>query len=193
MITIEGADKLGKTHLAHAIIKEANSRGMFPAIYGHFSKLPKTWRAPEDYTRFVVPWVVMDRFHMSDVIYRQIDGEPTTLTPEACRQVEYCLAANGHVSVVLVSNKDEWLDKQWRSSGCRPEMYSQEHVMKVNRAYCDLALADGRSKAGHKLRIDWLMIVDNLTGFASEESDKISAIVDCWHDRLLLAGKEARC
>jgi thymidylate kinase len=191
MITIEGADKLGKTHLAHAIIKEANSRGMFPAIYGHFSKLPKTWDAMEDYPRFIAPWVVMDRFYMSDVVYRQIDGEPTTLDPETCRRLERCLLDYGHVSIVLVSDSNWWLERQWAKSD-RPELYSCEHVLKVNQAYCDLVASGGRSMAGHQMRIDYVFTVDALRGYASDEREKIIRIVDTWHGRLLSCGWKPR-
>lgn len=193
MLIIEGSDKLGKTTLAHAIVKEANSRRKYPALYGHFTKLPDTWDAESDYRRYVSPWTVMDRFHMSDPVYRAMDRGRTSMTQKAYKEIDQMVKKLGGFTVLMTCPEDE-LRRRWKETESRDEMYDVDKAVTVNALYG--LVMSGEGGVGE----DGRLTMQDRTAYKPEfritwqapkwpRVEKLAVeIVDRWHESLYSAG-----
>ena len=103
MLVVEGSDGVGKTVFCHALLKELESRG--PWIYSHFGLLPITWRYPSSYFPHMSKYLVQDRFHMSEIVYRKARGEPQELSSFAYSIVDAKLCLLGGLTVILVADE----------------------------------------------------------------------------------------
>lgn len=145
MLILEGADLTGKTTYAGTLIKHLNSLG-WPHIYQHLSRPPKCWnkQAMENYRRIMSPYIVQDRFAMSGVVYRAMDGEPCDINSS---QYSY-LTRQRHIFTVIITCEPLLLEQRWErlvhNDGGRVEMYGLRQVLKVNEMYRELVLSGGR-------------------------------------------------
>ena len=132
MLILEGADLVGKTTLAHKLIAEMNQRG-WPHVYRHLSKLPDAWRAQatSNYSRLASPYIVQDRFHVSEPVYAWIRGEKPMMTPQSYSDVEAVLRIDAKFTVIIVADAS-LIERRYIAER---EMYSLEKVLKVNALY----------------------------------------------------------
>lgn len=139
MLILEGADLVGKTTLAHKLIAEMNQRG-WPHVYRHLSKLPDAWRAQatSNYARLMSPYIVQDRFHVSEPVYAWIRGEKPLMTQQNYSDVEACLRVMGGFKVVIVA-EPALIERRYVAER---EMYPLEKVLEVNALY-QIILATG--------------------------------------------------
>lgn len=136
MLIIEGCDQAGKTTLARECVKELVRRGL-PMMYGHLDKPPQSWDKYWSYRELVCRHVVMDRFHMSHLAYRAVDREPHDLTPLKYAMVDAEITLKGGLVVVLLPT-NTFISRRFETKN-RDEMYSHEHVLKVNEVFHDIA------------------------------------------------------
>lgn len=122
MLIIEGADLMGKTTLAHALLKELTTH-----IYCHFTRLPKDFDYYGMYIDRMSPFIVQDRFHMSEIVYATVRGEEPNITPLQYRLLDAHALMNGAFTVVLYSD-DDLIRSRWREG----EMYTLDRVIAAN-------------------------------------------------------------
>lgn len=101
MLIIEGTDGIGKTTLCRELLHRLYNHG--PWVYRHFTKLPESWRYPYDYLAHISRFVVQDRFHLSEVTYREARGEPARLTPWDIRWINASLELVGAFTVIFTA------------------------------------------------------------------------------------------
>lgn len=103
MLIIEGADRVGKTTLCHKLIERLAPTG--PWMYRHFGPLPESWMHPWDYFPHMSRYVVQDRFHLSEWVYRRAEGQANPdLTSEKYRLIDAQLRLLGSVTVVITAS-----------------------------------------------------------------------------------------
>lgn len=144
---------VGKTTLCQALVKYLNAHG-WPHVYRHLSRLPACWSYDTvgNYQRLMSPYIVQDRFHMSEPPYAMIRHESAMLGPTGYAQVDKLLT--GFESyIILITADEELIKSRWRDG----EMYDIERVLTVNRLYGEIAEADGGGWCGYRMRYDlWL-------------------------------------
>lgn len=133
MLIIEGPDLVGKTTLAHKIVKQMQALHDRPTVYQHFSRLPKSWDHYRHYIPYITPRTVMDRFIISELVYGKVCRNTQSIDAETLRLLEARLAMVGSMTIVITSTPD-FLARQWRDRK-REEMYELEHVIAVNEEY----------------------------------------------------------
>ncbi len=106
MLIIEGPDNIGKTTLCHKLVRFLGEVG--PWQYRHSKKPPETWDYPESYFEHMSRFMVMDRFHMSEIVYSHARGDKHQLQPWAYKLIDAMLRQFGGFTVVL-SSTDESL------------------------------------------------------------------------------------
>ncbi len=141
MLIIEGPDLVGKTTLAHKAIRLLNDAN-FPHVYHHLSRLPKAWKrdAAMNYRRLATPYVVQDRFHMSDPLYAELRGEPPVLSPSEYHELDGFLHFMGVYQLTIVA--DEELIVERYEKHAQREMYRLEDVLRVNKLYINALRAE---------------------------------------------------
>lgn len=102
MLIVEGTDGIGKTTFCHKLVKRLQKQG--PWIYSHFTKLPKIWSFPDSYKPHVRRFIVQDRFHMSEIVYRLARQESRMLSEEAYRQIDAWCGLVGVYTVILTAD-----------------------------------------------------------------------------------------
>lgn len=132
MFIIEGSDCVGKTTLAHKIVKSLNDLG-WPHVYQHMTKLPACWGndAMCNYRRLMNPYVVMDRFHMSESLYAQAREDQPFLTSSMYAQLDRELL-NFSVYVLVISAPSHRIKERYEP---QREMYDLDKVFAVNDDY----------------------------------------------------------
>lgn len=145
MIIIDGPDLVGKSSLCKKLI---NSPQLMHGGYtlAHLSRLPDSFDRFWSYTQRAIPTTVQDRFHMSEVMYAMMRGEPTVLTPEKYRLVDGMLRLRGALHVLVVmedSDVGQAILRERYSQLREREMYREQQVLLVNTLFCNVADRDG--------------------------------------------------
>lgn len=153
MLIIEGCDLAGKTTLARECVKVLSGQHELPMMYGHLDKPPQRWDKYWDYRSLVCRHTVMDRFHMSHIAYRAVDGEPHDLTPLTYAMVDAEITLQGGM-VVLVLPIHATLRERWERKN-RDEMYGLEHVVRVNDVFWNMS--GGKFGENYKMKVDKLV------------------------------------
>lgn len=135
MLIVEGADCLGKTTLCKRLIQDLHTIGI-PATYSHLGKLPECWNYPASYKRLIRPCVVQDRFHMSEVAYREARGEDPRLTPWGYQLIDGWLRAVGAVIVVVLAH-DFVMHSRWHSNTL-PQSHTYKQVHAANAKFWEM-------------------------------------------------------
>jgi thymidylate kinase len=143
MIIVEGADLVGKTNLCRRLVTHLNELG-WPHVYQHLSRLPPCWRqeAVSNYARIASPYVVQDRFHMSEPIYSAAREEKPMINPSLYRQVDATLYGYG-VYVIVVVADPRLIRVRYAAKGERPEMYPLDRILEVNDQYTAMIKSGG--------------------------------------------------
>jgi len=148
MLILEGPDLIGKTTLAQRLLKDTRltSSGY---VYGHLGLLPDGWELTQ-YLNLAQTWLVQDRFHLSEIVYRAMDGGETLFTPELFRLLEGALRLYGAFTVVITAEEDV-LHNRW---GQRPEeLISLTQIKRLNRLYLDV-MTDGGEMGPWRADVD---------------------------------------
>lgn len=127
MLILEGADGVGKSTLAKKLVKRLER---FRAIYAHFTRLPDSFHRVWGYVDRMSPWVVQDRFHMSELAYAYACGRWSSLTPEWYRVVDAYLRKIGVVTVVIEASP-ELVRSRWDAS----QMFDIDTTARAALAY----------------------------------------------------------
>jgi len=119
MIVIEGPDHAGKTKFAQTLVKKLNmaSCGHF---YGHLSYWPSPSKSKEFESilaQMVSPRLVLDRFHISEVVYSETYGRTCRITEQGMRKLDACLALNVGRVIVITAAEDVLLQRQAEGKG----------------------------------------------------------------------------
>jgi len=161
MIVLEGCDMAGKSTLAQALFEliPAYTHGKAAPMVRHFTKPPKDFDKYWGYHNCVQRDVILDRFHMSQLVYRRVSSENHTLTPFKYDLVDAAITRVGGIVVVLCPPDDIIVDRWSKMTDGRKEMYSLDFVLKVNCVYQHLvkAGADGTfidGQGAYKPKID---------------------------------------
>lgn len=155
MLIVEGPDCVGKTTLCHRLLSALNAQpGTSRWRYQHFGSLPKDFTTLLDYSDAMAPYVVSDRFHLSEAIYSVAYGRPTFMTRELFWAIENYIQSNfGYTRVFIVAHTDEVLTRceRIKVDGARNKFAEPEPPTTVNkivnalfRWYCSVGLPDER-------------------------------------------------
>lgn len=150
MLIIEGADLVGKTTLAKALLKRAelDDRGY---IYGHMGVLPSGFSA-EQYIDLAQPWLVQDRFHMSQIVYRFIENQPDHfLTPDVYRMIDGALRMFGTFTIIMTASL-ELLAQRYEERG--DGLYNLTNINLANACFRDLATHHPFGLSCYKVDVD---------------------------------------
>jgi len=104
MLIIEGPDGAGKTTFARRLLERLPEH-----VYGHFGPLPSKWDYWRSYLPFIARNVVMDRFHLSEIVYREAHDEPQNLDPFAYKLLDAKVRLVGGYTVVIYGMSVEHL------------------------------------------------------------------------------------
>jgi len=137
MIVIEGPDLAGKSTLAEALFKRVVANGHRHPMVRHFTKVQPHFDKYWGYQSCVARDVIMDRFHMSHVVYRHAEDVEHELTPLRYELVDAEVSRVGGI-VVLLAPAPELIVKRWEALR-RDEMYPLDHVLKVATHFTELA------------------------------------------------------
>ena len=134
MIIVEGSDLVGKTTLCKVLCAKLNELG-WPHVYQHLSRLPASWAADPvaNYRRLASPYVVRDRFHMSEPLYAATRGEHPMISPRGYEQVDRSLAA--YCAFTIVVTADPELIRARYEARRQLEMYALDTILQVNESY----------------------------------------------------------
>lgn len=158
-LVFEGGDLVGKSTMVKATCAALNAAGM-PHIPQHMSRLPACWNHYEDYVSRLTAFTVWDRFHMGEVVYRAHDDRKSGMTPTHYSLIDAALTALGGFVVVVIAT-----DKVIRSRHASrdDDMYSLDHILKVNESY--RLIADRREFESrgmmYRPRVDAVIAVDD--------------------------------
>lgn len=183
MIVIEGPDLAGKSTLCEELFKRIPQvTGRAPMVR-HFTKPPDQFDRYWGYAACVQRDVILDRFHMSQVAYRTMDGERTELTPFKYELVDATVSQAGGIVVVLCPSA-KVIEHRWHAMpSTRQEMYSLGQVLRVRDVFRDIcAKRHLMTRAGEfKFKVDiW---VEN----DAYSVDKIARLViDEWWNRQMM-------
>jgi thymidylate kinase len=173
---IDGSDCTGKTTLAKRCVELLNARG-FPHVYHHLSRLPRCWerQAPMNYERLISPWVVQDRFHVSNPVYAAVEPRKPEITQAEYALVEATLRLRG-AYVVIVTAEPALIERRFVAER---EMYSLRQVLQVNEWFRSIAVTGDFH--GFETHADQVIHCDE-----SDEwpSDKAEEIVESYLGRL---------
>ena len=139
MLIIEGPDLVGKTTLAHKLIERIPTH-----MYSWLNRPAFRHDRFVHYLRRASPWVVQDRFHMSEVLYALMrrDSE-LLLTPEKYKMIEAWLRVNCGMFTVILWDSKGIPESRFREE----EMYNLDQVNQVNELF-------GKTDLPHALRFD---------------------------------------
>lgn len=128
MLIIEGADLVGKTTLAHKLVKELDGH-----VYKHFSRLPESFDYFWGYVENAVTHSVQDRFHMSEVPYALCRGEePRVRNYEMLSAYLRCHCC---AFTVVLYAEDRLIEERYVAER---EMYDLSQVLSANRWFYDV-------------------------------------------------------
>lgn len=131
MIIIEGGDMVGKTRVCEELGRQHELSSYW---YRHQTKPPPGTDFFGCYVDMAMRCGIFDRFHMSEVAYATIRGEDPGVTPFKYWLVDGHLRSLGAFTVVLVSD-DELMRQRLQQLQDREEMYDEQQIMDVNRAF----------------------------------------------------------
>lgn len=201
MLIIEGTDLVGKTTLAELLVKRLSTREDMrlsvsgPYQYAWFDKLPPTWDYFFSYLPAMRRFVVQDRFHMSEIVYREARGEPAKLYPETYRMLDGKLRLLGAFTVVVTADPDIIRN----NFGTREEMHGLDVILRANELFLEIVEGDGCAGwtfEAHDPDVDVHYHACVQNGFPSSNEKLVEEIIDKYTTRQrilnkLLASKES--
>lgn len=170
MLILEGADLVGKTTLAKKLLEHPwlKSAGY---TYRHLSRLPPTFQRYGGHCMLAARRVVHDRFHMSDIVYRQVCNEDQYFTPETYRLVDGFLRGFGSLTVVIVCEDNDLIKSRLRDG----EMYKPEQILHANHLYGQLL---GQNKPYENWQADYDYVIWTNKTKPYPDDDDVRIIVE---------------
>ena len=129
MLIIEGADHLGKTTAAKAIVQMAAEDGKYPIRYCHMSRPNKAFDFFNDYTDMMSRYAVQDRFHLGFLVWHE-----GVMTPARLAIIEGRLAALGSITLIFYTSDEDWYRARLESQE-KAEMFPIDKIIEANRKY----------------------------------------------------------
>ncbi len=139
MLIVEGTDLVGKTTLCHALTAELAKD--WPCTYAWFGRLPETWNYYWCYLLRMSRWVIQDRFHMSEIVYRKARDEHQRLYPQTYRLLDAQARLLGSVTVVVLST--DALIRAEYDVRRDEETHTLQQILHANRLFAGLAEGHG--------------------------------------------------
>lgn len=175
MIVLEGPDLAGKSTLAEALFKRMVDSRRYCSMVRHFTKVPAHFDKYWGYASCVQRDVILDRFHMSHVVYRHVEGAGHNLTPLRYELVDADITRVGGIVVVLAPPLDVLRSRHTD----RPEMYNLDHILKVGQEFIKLAqIGEVETCVGwYKPKIDIAFLDDMFTAKMAD------VVYNVWVDR----------
>lgn len=135
MIVLEGPDLAGKSSVAKALFQKLSdpTPGVPVPMVRHFTRLPTGFHTFWGYKSCVQRDVILDRFHMSEIVYRSTGKDDCSLTPLRYSLVDAEIARAGGLTIVIVP--PAYVIKERYSAAQRPEMYDLDRILRVRDAY----------------------------------------------------------
>jgi len=137
MIIVEGPDMIGKTWLANKLVFELNTLG-YPVQYAHMSKPPQGFDYYWGYVNMMRRNVVMDRFHLGEIVYRPVTEGFTYQTPSQFALLQTKLKRMGAV-VVLCHADPQLIVEQHRKQVHETEMFPLDAILSANDGFRECA------------------------------------------------------
>lgn len=128
MIILEGANLVGKTTLANALLAR------FPGWhYEHLGLLEVGWDYYWDYIIRIRRRVVQDRFHLSEWVYGNAIRGESLITADVLRLVSATVRLTGGI-IVVITTSEENIRERYTDT----EMFSVDQIQKVNSMFFDI-------------------------------------------------------
>ncbi len=180
MLIVEGTDGVGKTTLCHHLVDRLKEHG--PWIYSHLSKPPLKWHFPTSYFPRMTRFVVQDRHHMSEIVYRQAREEPRALTPMGYKLVDARLRQLGGFTIVIVGT-EAIIRRNHKGDG---DMHDVNIHLKANHHFRRIVMGQWEES------IDWNMWWDLHKGWPEDwwidqiidKYTEQQAILEVWKERM---------
>ena len=138
MIILEGCDLAGKSTLAEELFHAVYRETLLAPMVRHFTKPKPTFDKFWGYKNCIQGDVILDRFHLSHIVYRAIDSENHDLTPFKYELVDAEISRVGGI-IVCFALEDEVIIRRWNAMpDTRKEMYTLQQVLQVNQVYRQL-------------------------------------------------------
>lgn len=135
MIILEGCDLAGKSTLAEALFTRVHDVTGYAPMVRHFTKPKPSFDKYWGYKNCIQRDVILDRFHLSHIVYRAIDSENHDLTPFKYELIDAEISRVGGV-IVCFALEDEVIIRRWNAMpNDRQEMYTLKQVLQVNQVY----------------------------------------------------------
>lgn len=184
MIVLEGADVVGKSSVSAELFKLIPEEYTRPVMPRHYTKPPNCHDKYWGYRSCVERYVIMDRFHMSHVVYRAVDGELNHLTPFRYSLVDAEVTRVGGLIVILWASEAA-IRERWDQS--RGEMYDLDFVLKCNRYFkmiadCEGAKAHYSPFKGYSMKAD--LTIKSNTASPREIADVVARAWAARQDQL---------
>lgn len=177
MIVVEGPDMAGKSTLVQRLFEAIPGQTGRAAMPRHFTKPPRSFDKYWGYKACVQRDVILDRFHLSHLAYRAVDGEPHDLTPLRYELIEADISRVGGFTVLLLPGR-ELIRERWdKVARTRAEMYSLEHVLQVNEVF-EQARAGSLTIGSSTYALRGVTVVQG-----AWDEGTVSQIVDRWDAR----------
>lgn len=125
MLIIEGSDAVGKTTLCHELVAKLPRH-----MYSHLSRPAPKFNKYWDYVDRMNQYLVQDRYHLSEIVYAEMRGDKTDLTPEVYRLVDARARLIPAFTVVVVADS-ELIESRWKHTEDE-QMYSLQQSLEVN-------------------------------------------------------------
>lgn len=156
MLVVEGPDLVGKTTFAASLAARLNELG-WPHLYRHFGKQPECWAQDPVrlYRLSMTPYVVQDRFHLSEVVYAAVEGPARRphLGPSSYEQVQREFRNHWEGYLVVVTAEPALLEERYAERD-RPEAYELEDVLRANELYEEACRTGRLSSVGVVTPVD---------------------------------------
>lgn len=172
MLILDGADCVGKTTLQRAILEQINLQGI-PSMGFHLSRPPVGFDIGLQYVMYASHLSVWDRFHISQLAYRELDEHPFDATPFQWETLDATLRSRFGAFNVIVVADNAIVSNRFNRAG-KEEMYPLDHVLQVNSRFQQLAdngRIDVRGQT-FSCRID--LVVDTSTGLVDDLAEIIA-------------------
>jgi len=102
MLVVEGPDLVGKSTLVETLQRAVGQKAPSRAIRRqHFGKLPSEWQYPGSYFRYIRPWTICDRLHLSELFYGWYLRDGSNLSPEDMHLLDGMIRAAGGMVVTV--------------------------------------------------------------------------------------------
>jgi thymidylate kinase len=179
MLVIEGTDSVGKTALCKELTKRLCDLGK-PAVYRWFTKLPECWDYFWDYQSHIARWVVQDRFHMSELVYRACRDEPRRLQANESAMIDARIRLVGGLTVVLTAS-DQFLKERYTKLHDR-EMHSIAQIIRANQGFSNITKPIALPRGTRRPDWDITYHVDH-DRMPSSNEDLVTEIIETYLER----------